>query len=111
MTTRIALAVCLGVFTALPGLWLALTLVTNQVPGGGWIALALAVAVWVLLAWRALAQSVTLTSDTLVIRNILATEQVPLADVTEMERVRFVMKGGQVVRNNLTGQAQLARTP
>jgi hypothetical protein len=84
VTTRIALTVCLGVFAALPGLWLALTLVTNQVPDGGWIALALAVAVWGLLAWRVLAQSVTLTPDTLVIRNILATEQVPLADVTEV---------------------------
>jgi hypothetical protein len=82
--TRMAMAVCLGVFTALPGLWLALTLVTNQVPAGGWIALALAVAVWGLLAWRTLAQSVTLTPDTLVIRNILATERVPLADVTEV---------------------------
>ncbi|HEV2244800.1 MAG TPA: hypothetical protein VGR98_27445 [Streptosporangiaceae bacterium] len=45
-TTRIALAVCLGVFAAPPGMLLALTLVTNQVPDGGWIALALAVAVW-----------------------------------------------------------------
>ena len=51
-------------------------------PDGGWVALALAVAVWGWLARRALAQSVTLTPDTLVIRNILATEQVPLAGVT-----------------------------
>jgi imidazolonepropionase-like amidohydrolase len=29
----------------------------------------------------------------------------PLADVTEMERVRFVMKGGVVVRNDLTPRA------
>jgi hypothetical protein len=36
------------------------------------------------LAWRALAQSVTLTPEALVIRNILATERVPLADVTEV---------------------------
>jgi hypothetical protein len=84
VTIRMALAVCLGVCTALPGLWLALMLVTNQVPDGGWIALALAVAVWGLLAWRALAQSVTLTQDTLVVRNILATRQVPLADITEV---------------------------
>jgi hypothetical protein len=84
VTTRIALAVCLGVVTALPGLWLALMLVTNQVPEGGWIALALAVAVWGLLTRRVLAQSVTLTPHTLVIRNILTTEQVPLADVTQV---------------------------
>ena len=82
MATRIAQAVCLGFVTALPGLWLALTLVTNQVPDGGWIALALAVAAWGVLAWRVLAQSVTLTPDTLVIRNILATRQVPLAGIT-----------------------------
>jgi imidazolonepropionase-like amidohydrolase len=25
----------------------------------------------------------------------------PIADITELERVRFVMKGGQVVRNEL----------
>jgi hypothetical protein len=82
LTTRMALAVCLGVCTALPGVWLALMLVTNQVRDGGWIALALALAAWGLLAWRALARSVTLTPDTLVIRNILATGQVPLADIT-----------------------------
>jgi Bacterial PH domain len=82
LTARIGLAVCLGVITALPGLLLALTLVTNQVPDGGWLALALALAIWGLFAWRALAQSVTLTPDTLVIRNILATERVPLSDVT-----------------------------
>ncbi|MGH3295879.1 MAG: hypothetical protein ACRDP7_29185 [Trebonia sp.] len=55
---------------------------TNQVPDGGWIALGLAAAAWGLLAWRALAQSVTLTPDTLVIRNILAIRRMPLADVT-----------------------------
>jgi hypothetical protein len=59
-------------------------LVTNQVPDGGWIALALAGAAWGVLVWRVLAQSVTLTPDTLVIRNILATQQVPLADLTEV---------------------------
>ena len=26
----------------------------------------------------------------------------PLADITELERVRFVMKNGQVIRNDLT---------
>jgi imidazolonepropionase-like amidohydrolase len=28
----------------------------------------------------------------------------PIADITELERVRFVMKGGQVVRNDLTAR-------
>jgi imidazolonepropionase-like amidohydrolase len=33
--------------------------------------------------------------------DIIAVSGNPLADVTEMERVRFVMKGGMVVRNDL----------
>src|SRR5215467_14131285 len=33
--------------------------------------------------------------------DIIAVSGNPLADVTEMERVRFVMKGGVIVRNNL----------
>lgn len=78
------MAFCLGVYPALSGLWLALTLVTDQVPDGGWIALALVAAVWGMLAWRALALSVTLTPDTLVIRNILVTGQVPLAGLIEV---------------------------
>lgn len=81
---RLAMAVCLGIVTALPALWLALTLVTNQAPDGGWLALALAVAAWGLLAWRALTQSVTLTPHTLVIRNILRTEKLALAHITEV---------------------------
>ena len=34
--------------------------------------------------------------------DIIAVSGNPLTDVTEMERVRFVMKGGVVVRNELT---------
>jgi imidazolonepropionase-like amidohydrolase len=34
--------------------------------------------------------------------DIIAVSGNPLADVTEMERVKFVMKGGVVVRNDLT---------
>jgi len=33
--------------------------------------------------------------------DIIAVPGDPLADVTELERVQFVMKGGEVVRNDL----------
>jgi imidazolonepropionase-like amidohydrolase len=36
--------------------------------------------------------------------DIIAVAGNPLSDVTEMERVRFVMKGGVVVKNDLGGQ-------
>jgi len=35
--------------------------------------------------------------------DIIAVSGNPLADVTEMERVRFVMKGGMVIRNEVAG--------
>jgi hypothetical protein len=75
-------AVAMAILPALPALFLALVLATSQVPDAGWIALALAVAVWALLARRVLAQCVTLTPDTLVIQNILGTQRIPLAAVT-----------------------------
>ena len=34
--------------------------------------------------------------------DVIAVSGDPLSDVTEMERVKFVMKGGQVVRNDAT---------
>lgn len=33
--------------------------------------------------------------------DLIAVAGDPLADITEMQRVQFVMKGGQVVRNDL----------
>ncbi len=33
--------------------------------------------------------------------DIIAVAGDPLSDITELERVKFVMKGGQVVRNDL----------
>ena len=36
--------------------------------------------------------------------DIIAVSGNPLADVTEMERVRFVMKGGMVIRNDVAGR-------
>ena len=41
--------------------------------------------------------------------DIIAVAGDPLADITEMQRVRFVMKGGAVVRNDLTPLTMPAR--
>ena len=42
--------------------------------------------------------------------DIIAVSGDPIADVTEMERVKFVMKGGAIVRNDL-GSGAGSRTP
>jgi hypothetical protein len=81
---RAVRAFALGFLPLIPAGWLAITLMTNGVADGGWIALAIGVAIWGLLAWRALTQSVTLTQDSLLIRNVFTTETVPLAHVTEV---------------------------
>jgi imidazolonepropionase-like amidohydrolase len=36
--------------------------------------------------------------------DLIAVSGDPLADITEMQRVKFVMKGGMVVRNELTAR-------
>jgi hypothetical protein len=33
----------------------------------------------------------------------------PLADIAELQRVRFVMKGGKIIRNELTAHAAASR--
>ncbi len=38
--------------------------------------------------------------------DIIAVSGDPLQDITEMQRVKFVMKGGDVIRNDLTGHAK-----
>jgi imidazolonepropionase-like amidohydrolase len=40
--------------------------------------------------------------------DLIAVSGDPLADITEMQRVKFVMKGGMVVRNELTGRSTSA---
>jgi imidazolonepropionase-like amidohydrolase len=42
--------------------------------------------------------------------DLIAVSGDPLADVSEMERVRFVMKGGEVVRDDYTRAAPAVRT-
>ncbi len=41
--------------------------------------------------------------------DIIAVSGDPLADITEMQRVKFVMKGGQVVRNDLAPRGSSSR--
>jgi hypothetical protein len=41
--------------------------------------------------------------------DIIAVSGNPAVDVTEMERVKFVMKGGQVYRNDLKGSATVSQ--
>jgi len=81
---RIARLVATGLLVALAAAILAFTLWSNHVPHAVWIAAAAWLAACGFLAPRVLAQSLTLTADTLVIRDILTTERVPLADVIEV---------------------------
>lgn len=58
------------------------TLSSNQLPGE--MVLAVWVPLWALLAFRAWTISATLAEDTLVIRNILSTERLLVADITKV---------------------------
>ncbi len=41
--------------------------------------------------------------------DVIAVSGNPLTDITEMERVKFVMKGGLVVRNDLNRETENGR--
>ena len=84
LEARMARVVAAGLILALPTGILALTLWANKVPLALWIALAVGLAAWGFLARLVLAQSLTLTAGTVVIRNVFATERIALADVTEV---------------------------
>jgi hypothetical protein len=58
------------------------TLSSNQLPGAA--VLAVWVPLWILLVFRAWTISATLAEDTLVIRNILSTERILVADITKV---------------------------
>ena len=58
------------------------TLWSNQLPGQ--VVLAVAVPLWALFAFRAWTVYAKLTQDSLVIRNVLSTEQVLVADITRV---------------------------
>ena len=79
---RVAKTVGLIILSAVPALYLWFTLWTNNVRNAGWDVLACALLAWAWLAWRTWTQCVTLTRDTLVIRNVFQTERVALVDIT-----------------------------
>lgn len=68
------------------------TLSSNQLPGQ--VVLAVWVPLWTVLAFRAWTVSATLAEDTLVIRNVLSTERVLMADIT---KVSFPSRGRALV--------------
>jgi hypothetical protein len=88
---RGARAILTVLFLALPGGYLWLTLWTNDVRNAGWIALACVGPAWGWLAWRIWTQRVTLTQDTLVIRNVFQTERVAVVDITAVAFHRGIL--------------------
>ena len=68
------------------------TLSSNQLPGQ--VVLAVWVPLWTVLAFRAWTVSAALAEDTLVIRNVLSTERILIADITN---VAFPSRGRALV--------------
>lgn len=83
LLTRLLKVTALAIALAPPELILWLILYVAGVPHAGWIALACAVVSWTWLAWRTWTQSVTLTSDFVVLGKIIArSERIALASIT-----------------------------
>lgn len=87
------------------------TLSSNQLPGA--VVLAVWAPLWALLAFRAWTVSATLTEDTLVIRNMMSTERLLVADITKvtLRSPRPVLKvtEGRPASPSAAGEAAPAR--
>lgn len=84
--------------------WVALS--SNQLPGQ--VVLAVWIPLWTVLAFRAWTVSATLAEDTLVIRNVLSTERVLLADIT---KVTFRSRGRPLVITEWRPASAVAQDP
>lgn len=82
------------------------TLSSNQLPGQA--VLAVWIPLWTVLAFRTWTVSAALAEDTLVIRNVLSTERVLLADIT---RVTFPSRGRPLVITEWRPASAVAQDP
>jgi hypothetical protein len=89
LSYRVALTVAQFVFAGLATAFSWLALSGNQLHGE--VVLAVTVPLWALFAFRLWTASATLAQDTLLIRNVLSTERVLVADIT---KVAFSSRAG-----------------
>ncbi len=82
LSYRVALTLVVSVLVGAAAGYSWVTLSSNQLHGE--VVLAVAVPLWALFAFRIWTVSATLSQDTLVIRNVLSTERVLVADITRV---------------------------